>query len=69
MNALTHAGVLVEDKLFATLDPTSRRLDLPGGQPAMLIDTVGFINNCHTNWSMRLRVRWKKCARRTSYSM
>jgi len=44
MNALTHAGVLVEDKLFATLDPTSRRLDLPGGQPAMLIDTVGFIN-------------------------
>ena len=44
MNALTHAGVLVEDKLFATLDPTSRRLDLPGGQPIMLIDTVGFIN-------------------------
>lgn len=44
MNALTHAGVLVEDKLFATLDPTSRRLDLPAGQPVMLIDTVGFIN-------------------------
>ncbi|MGE0824955.1 MAG: GTPase HflX [Candidatus Binatia bacterium] len=44
MNTLTHAGVLVEDKLFATLDPTSRRLDLPGGQPAILIDTVGFIN-------------------------
>lgn len=44
MNALTHAGVLVEDKLFATLDPTSRRLDLPSGQPIMLIDTVGFIN-------------------------
>lgn len=44
MNALTHAGVLVEDKLFATLDPTSRRLDLPGGQSVMLIDTVGFIN-------------------------
>jgi GTP-binding protein HflX len=35
---------LVEDRLFATLDPTSRRLDLPGGQPVMLIDTVGFIN-------------------------
>src|SRR5712691_959791 len=45
MNTLTHAGVLVEDKLFATLDPTSRRLDLPGGQSVMLIDTVGFINN------------------------
>ncbi|MGH7964743.1 MAG: GTPase HflX, partial [Candidatus Binatia bacterium] len=44
MNTLTHAGVLVEDKLFATLDPTSRRLDLPAGQPVMLIDTVGFIN-------------------------
>jgi GTP-binding protein HflX len=44
LNTLTHAGVLVEDKLFATLDPTSRRLDLPGGQPVMLIDTVGFIN-------------------------
>ncbi|MBI3246209.1 MAG: GTPase HflX [Deltaproteobacteria bacterium] len=44
MNTLTRAGVLVEDKLFATLDPTSRRLDLPSGQPVMLIDTVGFIN-------------------------
>jgi len=44
MNTLTHADVLVEDKLFATLDPTSRRLDLPSGQPVMLIDTVGFIN-------------------------
>jgi GTP-binding protein HflX len=44
MNTLTHAGVLVEDKLFATLDPTSRRLDLPEGQPVMVIDTVGFIN-------------------------
>ncbi len=44
MNTLTHAGVLVEDKLFATLDPTSRRLDLPSGQPVMITDTVGFIN-------------------------
>ncbi len=44
MNTLTRAGVVVEDKLFVTLDPTSRRLDLPGGQPVMLIDTVGFIN-------------------------
>ena len=44
MNTLTSAGVLVEDKLFATLDPTSRRLDLPGGEPVILIDTVGFIN-------------------------
>jgi GTP-binding protein HflX len=44
MNALTHAGVAVEDKLFATLDPTVRRLGLPEGETAMLIDTVGFIN-------------------------
>jgi len=43
MNAFTRAGVLVEDKLFATLDPTVRRLGLPGGETVMLIDTVGFI--------------------------
>jgi len=36
--------VLVEDKLFATLDPTSRRLELPGNTSVMLIDTVGFIH-------------------------
>lgn len=44
MNALTRAGVLVEDKLFATLDPTIRCLRFPDGDKAMLIDTVGFIN-------------------------
>ncbi|MGH7894784.1 MAG: GTPase HflX, partial [Candidatus Binatia bacterium] len=44
MNALTRAGVLVEDKLFATLDPTVRRLDLPGGERALVADTVGFIH-------------------------
>ena len=44
MNRLTQAGVFVEDTLFATLDPTSRRLELPDGQPAIVIDTVGFIN-------------------------
>ena len=44
MNALTDAGVLVEDKLFATLDPTVRRLDLPRGERALLVDTVGFIH-------------------------
>ncbi len=43
LNALTGAGVLVEDKLFATLDPTTRRLSLPGGRQALLTDTVGFI--------------------------
>lgn len=44
MNRLTDACVHVADKLFATLDPTSRRLELPGGQPAILVDTVGFIH-------------------------
>jgi GTP-binding protein HflX len=44
MNALTKAGVFVEDKLFATLDPTTRALRLPNGDKVMLVDTVGFIN-------------------------
>ena len=43
LNSLTRAGVLVEDRLFATLDPTTRRLSLPGGEPVRLTDTVGFI--------------------------
>ena len=43
MNALTNAGVLAENKLFATLDPTSRALILPDGRSVMLIDTVGLI--------------------------
>jgi GTP-binding protein HflX len=44
MNALTRAGVLVEDRLFATLDPTVRRLRLPEGLTVLLGDTVGFIH-------------------------
>ena len=44
LNTLTQSGVLVEDRLFATLDPTTRRLALPGGEPVLLSDTVGFIN-------------------------
>ncbi|MBQ6020773.1 MAG: GTPase HflX [Clostridia bacterium] len=44
LNALTDAGVLAQDKLFATLDPTSRALKLPDGRSVMLIDTVGFIS-------------------------
>jgi GTP-binding protein HflX len=43
LNALTRAGVLVEDKLFATLDPTTRRLYLPSGKVMLITDTVGFI--------------------------
>ncbi len=43
MNALTRADVLVADQLFATLDPTTRRLELPGGRQVTLSDTVGFV--------------------------
>jgi GTP-binding protein HflX len=43
LNRLTNAGVLVEDQLFSTLDPTTRRLHLPGGEAVLLSDTVGFV--------------------------
>jgi GTP-binding protein HflX len=43
MNVLTNASVYAEDKLFATLDPTARKLVLPSGREIVLIDTVGFI--------------------------
>jgi GTP-binding protein HflX len=43
LNSLTNAGVLSEDKLFATLDTTTRRFQLPNHQNVLLIDTVGFI--------------------------
>jgi GTP-binding protein HflX len=43
LNRLTDSGVLVEDRLFATLDATTRRLQLPGGEAVLLTDTVGFV--------------------------
>ncbi len=43
LNALTDAGVLVENRLFATLDPRTRRLQLPGGETVLVSDTVGFV--------------------------
>lgn len=48
LRALTNADVVVEDKLFATLDPTARRLLLPDGRVAVLSDTVGFIHRLPT---------------------
>ncbi len=45
LNSLTGSGVFVEDKLFATLDPTTRRLSLSGSTSILLTDTVGFIRN------------------------
>lgn len=48
LNQLTDAGVYVADQLFATLDPTTRRVELPGGQVALFTDTVGFIQKLPT---------------------
>ena len=48
LNALTHSDVYVADKLFATLDPTTRRVILPGGREALFTDTVGFIQKLPT---------------------
>ncbi len=49
LNRLTGADVYVADQLFATLDPTTRRVELPGGQLALFTDTVGFIQKLPTN--------------------
>jgi len=49
LNTLADADVLVEDKLFATLDPTTRRVELPGGRNALFTDTVGFIQKLPTH--------------------
>ncbi len=49
LNTLTDAGILAEDKLFATLDPTTRRLTLPSGAEMLLTDTVGFIDRLPTH--------------------
>ncbi|GBG91655.1 hypothetical protein CBR_g52691 [Chara braunii] len=55
MNRLTDAGVLSENKLFATLDPTTRRLELPSGKESLFTDTVGFIQKLPTQL-----VRWRE---------
>jgi len=49
LNRLTGASALVEDKLFATLDPTTRQVVLPGGQKVLLTDTVGFLRRLPHN--------------------
>ena len=48
LNALSGADILAEDKLFATLDPTTRRVKLPSGSEALFTDTVGFIQKLPT---------------------
>ncbi len=49
LNRLTDAGILAEDKLFATLDPTTRKYKLPSGEEILLTDTVGFIRKLPTH--------------------
>jgi GTP-binding protein HflX len=55
INALTKSDVYVADKLFATLDPTTRRLELPGGHAILISDTVGFIQKLPTNLIIAFR--------------
>lgn len=55
VNAITGAGVLVEDALFATLDPTTRRAELPDGRAVVLTDTVGFVRHLPTQLVEALR--------------
>src|SRR5207247_690212 len=49
LNALAGSEVFVDPKLFATLDPTTRRIELPNGRPILLTDTVGFIRKLPTH--------------------
>lgn len=56
------AGVLVEDKLFATLDPTTRRVKLPGGKVALFTDTVGFIQKLPTQLVAAFRATLEEIA-------
>ena len=60
MNALTDAGVLVADQLFATLDPTARRLVLPSGRQVMLVDTVGLVQRLPMSWWTPFAPLWQR---------
>ncbi len=62
LNALSGADVLIEDKLFATLDPTTRRVTLPGGRLILLTDTVGFIQKLPTQLVAAFRATLEETA-------
>ena len=62
LNALASAGVLAEDKLFATLDPTTRRIRLTGGQEFLLSDTVGFVQHLPTTLVAAFRATLEEVA-------
>jgi len=62
LNRLAHADVFVADQLFATLDPTTRRVNLPGGQTALFTDTVGFIQKLPTTLVAAFRATLEEVA-------
>jgi GTP-binding protein HflX len=62
INALTNADVYVADQLFATLDPTTRRLELPGGNSVLVSDTVGFIQKLPTHLVAAFRATLEEIA-------
>ena len=62
LNALSDAHVLAEDRLFATLDPTTRRIKLPGGTEVLLTDTVGFIQKLPTSLVAAFRATLEETA-------
>src|SRR5690606_9226995 len=62
LNTLTRAGVLAEDKLFATLDTRSRRLELPSGAHVILTDTVGFIRDMPKDLFAAFRATFEEAA-------
>ena len=62
LNQLSNADVYVADQLFATLDPTTRRVDLPGGQTALFTDTVGFIQKLPTELVAAFRATLEEIA-------
>lgn len=62
LNRLTKADVYVADQLFATLDPTTRRIDLPGGQTVLITDTVGFIQKLPTELVAAFRATLEEIA-------
>jgi GTP-binding protein HflX len=62
LNSLANADVLVADKLFATLDPTTRRVELPGSRHALFTDTVGFIQKLPTTLVAAFRATLEEIA-------
>lgn len=62
LNRLTQAEVYIADQLFATLDPTTRRLELPGGHLALITDTVGFIQKLPTSLVAAFRATLEEIA-------